>query len=86
MEDSRSARVTRVRSCRSPGGLPLHATASRDRFAGQSLGRLVSGRGVPGLVRLFPAVPVELDGGARSEAKKFAVEVAPAAITVRVPR
>jgi diacylglycerol kinase family enzyme len=37
-------------------------------------------------VKLDSPLPVELDGGARSEAKKFAVRVAPAAITVRVPR
>ena len=37
-------------------------------------------------VKLDSPLPVELDGGARGEAKKFAVRVAPAAITVRVPR
>jgi diacylglycerol kinase (ATP) len=37
-------------------------------------------------VRLDAPLPVELDGGARDKAKKFAVRVAPAAITVRVPR
>jgi diacylglycerol kinase (ATP) len=37
-------------------------------------------------VKLDAPLPVELDGGARGEAKKFAVRVAPAAITVRVPR
>jgi diacylglycerol kinase family enzyme len=37
-------------------------------------------------VKLDSPLPVELDGGARSDAKKFAVEVVPAAITVRVPR
>ena len=37
-------------------------------------------------VKLDSPLPVELDGGARGEAKKFAVRVVPAAITVRVPR
>jgi len=37
-------------------------------------------------VKLDRPLPVELDGGARGETKKFAVQVVPAAITVRVPR
>ena len=37
-------------------------------------------------VKLDSPLPVELDGGARGKAKKFTVQVAPAAITVRVPR
>jgi diacylglycerol kinase (ATP) len=37
-------------------------------------------------VKLDAPLPVELDGGERDEAKKFSVNVVPAAITVRVPR
>ena len=37
-------------------------------------------------VKLDRPLPIELDGGARGETKKFAVQVVPAAITVRVPR
>jgi diacylglycerol kinase (ATP) len=37
-------------------------------------------------VKLDGPLPVELDGGARDEAKKFTVKVVPAAVTVRIPR
>ena len=46
--------------------------------------RMTRGRKIS--VKLDRPLPIELDGGARDEAKKFAVEVVPAAITVRVPR
>jgi diacylglycerol kinase (ATP) len=46
--------------------------------------RMTRGRKIE--VKLDSPLPVELDGGARSEVKKFAVRVVPAAITVRVPR
>ena len=46
--------------------------------------RMTHGRKIS--VKLDAPLPVELDGGERDEAKKFAVRVAPAAITVRVPR
>lgn len=46
--------------------------------------RMTRGRKIE--VKLDSPLPVELDGGARSEMKKFAVRVVPAAITVRVPR
>ena len=46
--------------------------------------RITHGRTIS--VKLDSALPVELDGGARDEAKKFTVQVVPAAVTVRVPR
>lgn len=46
--------------------------------------RMTRGRKVS--VKLDRPLPIELDGGERSAAKKFSVEVVPAAITVRVPR
>jgi diacylglycerol kinase (ATP) len=46
--------------------------------------RMTRGRKIS--VKLDRPLPVELDGGARDEAKKFSVKVVPAAITVRVPR
>ena len=46
--------------------------------------RITHGRKIS--VKLDAPLPVELDGGARDEAKKFTVQVVPAAVTVRVPR
>ena len=46
--------------------------------------RMTRGRKIS--VKLDRPLPVELDGGARGETKKFAVKVVPAAITIRVPR
>ena len=37
-------------------------------------------------VKLDAPLPMELDGGARGDVKKFTVRVVPAAVTVRVPR
>jgi diacylglycerol kinase family enzyme len=72
-------------------------TAARPLQWARTLGRVAFGRsekspyvrmtrGRAFKVKLDSPLPVELDGGARSESKKFAVTVAPAAITVRVPR
>jgi diacylglycerol kinase family enzyme len=72
-------------------------TAARPLQWARTLGRVAFGRsekspyvrmtrGRAFKVKLDSPLPVELDGGARSESKKFAVKVAPAAITVRVPR
>jgi diacylglycerol kinase family enzyme len=46
--------------------------------------RMTRGRKIS--VKLDRPLPIELDGGARGEAKKFAVHVVPAAIAIRVPR
>jgi diacylglycerol kinase (ATP) len=46
--------------------------------------RITHGRTIS--VKLDAPLPLELDGGARGETKKFTVRVVPAAITVRVPR
>ena len=66
------------------------------QWAARSAGSRSDGRRSPPYVRMTHgrafcrqaglAAAVELDGGARSEAKKSTVQVTPAAITVRVPR
>jgi diacylglycerol kinase (ATP) len=72
-------------------------TASGPLQWARTLGRMAFGRsqkspyvritrGEKITVRLDAPLPVELDGGARDEAKKFTVRVVPGAVTVRVPR